>query len=93
MLELFGSEYVIDHVMAEYHNRAKEVIYRNYVCDVLKCIAESWGSQVAYEYRELVEPTAESAESGDEVALRVIKRLGLGVKTNGFNESESDIVA
>lgn len=56
-------------------------------------MAEVLNIQVSYEYRELTEPTKEQPESGDEIALKVIKTLGLEVKTDGFNEVESDISA
>lgn len=67
--------------------------FRHYVSDILKSVAEAWGVQVNYEYRELIKPTGNESMSGDEVALEVIEKLGLEVETNGFNGTESDVVA
>ena len=93
MLELLGSGYVINHVVAEFRARTQQYVYRIYVTDLLKCLAESWGADVPYRYRDVIEPEEDEPESGDEVALRVIRRLGLKVKTNGFYETESEPVA
>lgn len=93
MLELMGSGYVIEHVAAEHNSRMKEEMYRVYVTDVLKHIAESWGTALNFRYAEMIEEPKETEESGDEVALKVISKLGLKVKTDGFYETESDPVA
>ncbi len=91
---MLGAEYVIDHVVAEYNRRMEENVYRGYVCDLLKCVAEFVGTDVPYRYAELVSPPKEASEkTGDEVALEVIDKLGLKVKTHGLHETESDPVA
>ena len=87
-----GSGYVIDHVVAEHHKRAKDEAYRIYVGDLLKCLAETWGAQIPYRYADMIAPQEEQ-KSGDEVAIEVITKLGLKGKTDGLHEVESDTVA
>ena len=87
---MLGTEYVIDHVVAEYNRRIEEASYRGYVCDLLKCLAEFVGTDVPYRYAELITPQKKEPEkTGDEVALEVIEKLGLKVK-HGLHEVESD---
>ena len=90
---LMGSGYVIEHVVAEHNSRMKEELYRVYVADALKHIAASWGTIISCRYADLIEEPKEMEESGDEVALKVINKLGLKVKTDGLYETESDPVA
>ena len=80
-------------MVAEYKANSERYVYRVYVTDMLKCLAESWGADVPYRYREIIEPEDEEPESGDEIALKVIRKLGLKVKTNGLYETESEPVA
>lgn len=84
---------MIEHVLLEYKYKVKEDIFRGYVGDILKCVAERWGAKILYRYTDLIEPHKEEPENGDEVALEVIEKLGLKVKTHGFYETESDTVA
>jgi len=50
---------------------------------------------INYRYRELIETKEEQTMSGDEVALMVIKRIGLKGKTDGnrLHEVESESLA
>lgn len=73
---------MIDHVLAEHKNRSHERLYRIYTSDMLKSISEFCGNEVYYKYSDLIKPREEEAETGDEVALRVIKRIGLKGKQN-----------
>ena len=92
MLELFGSGYVIDHIIAEHNNRMRNNAYKVYVTDLLKCLAESWGATVDNRYADIIaEPPKDDDKTGDEVALEVIERIGL--KPHGFNDTESDTIA
>lgn len=93
LLEMIGSGYVIDHVVAEHNKRAKDEAYRIYVGDLLKCLAETWGAQIPYRYADMIAPQEEEQKSGDEVAIEVITKLGLKGKTDGLHEVESDTVA
>ena len=92
MLELMGSEYVIDHVIAEHEAHMHTEIYRSYTADMLKSIAENMGAEVVYRYADLIEPHTEEEETGDEIALKVIEKLGLRVN-DGYFETESVIDA
>ena len=89
---MFGSHYVIDHVVAEHNSRMREENYRIYVTDMLKLLASIKGTTVDIRYADLIEIKDVEQKSGDEVALDVIKKLGLKVK-NGLHETESDTVA
>lgn len=91
---MFGSGYVIDHVVAEHNSRAKEEGYRLYMSDLMKCLAEVMGVTVNYRYADTVaKPEKEDERTGDEIALEVITKLGLKGKSDGLHEDESDIVA
>lgn len=80
-------------MVAEFRAKSEQYVYRIYVTDVLKCLAESWGADVPYRYKDAIEPDEDEPESGDEIALKVIRRLGLKVKTNGLYETESEPIA
>ena len=81
--------------MAEHGKRIREENYRIYMTDVLACMAEQCGVRVNYRYRELIDPQEEETMTGDDVALMVIGKLGLKVKTNGngLHEVESESIA
>lgn len=77
-LEIYGSQYVIEHVVAELNVRTEQRVYRSYSSDLLKAIAESLGVQVNYRFAEAIEtPEDEDMRSADEIAMDVIKRAGL----------------
>ena len=80
LLDLFGREYVIEHMIAEHDNRMHEKVYRSYTADLLKVIAESMGATVSQRYTDLITEEPQETMSGDEVALQVIKKAGLKVK-------------
>ena len=82
MLELLGSEYVIDHVVAEHNVRMKDEIYKCYVSDIAKVMSEIWGAKVPERYYDMISPPLpeDTYKTGDEVALEVIRRLGLKVR-------------
>ena len=80
-------------MIAEYNGRMRELNYRLYTSDILKCLAESWGATINARYADLISSAEEEEETGDEVALKVIKRLGLRSKTDGLHEAESDFGA
>ena len=63
--------------------------------DVLACMAEQCGVRVNYRYRELIAPQEEDIMTGDEVALKIKKKLGLKGKTDGnrLHEVESEFIA
>ena len=84
MLELMGSEYVIDHVVAEHNIRMKEEMFRVYVSDIAKAIAEKSAfdsMHVHKRYYDLINAEEEQdGKTGDEIALEVIERAGLKVR-------------
>ena len=82
MLELFGSEYVIDHVICEHNRKSEQSLYMSYTSDIFKAIAESLGVQVNYRFSDMISPKEEDMRSGDEIALEVIRRAGLKGKTD-----------
>ena len=92
MLDMFGSEYVITHVVAEHNERMRTENYRVYVTDMLKLFGDFIGANVEIRYADIFQTDDDEQKSGDEVALDVIKKLGLKVQ-NGLHETESDIVA
>lgn len=82
-MELFGSEYVIEYVIATHNERERDSIFRMYVTDMLKGIGETWGGEIKYRYVDLikVEEPVKEEKSGDEIALEVIERAGLKGRT------------
>ena len=91
MLDLFGSDYVIDHVMAEAEDYFHEKAYRHYVTEMLKSLAESWGTPVIMRYLDMIEQKEPEEElTGDEIALGVIERAGLKVRGGG---ESNDIIS
>lgn len=72
----------------------RDEVHRIYTADLLKGIAESLGATVRWKYSDLIKPEEdEPQESGDEIAMRVIEKLGLKGKSNGLHETEGDAVA
>lgn len=92
MLNLMGRNYVIDHVISEYQDYVEEKIYKAYVTDLIKSIAESIGVEVNDRYADLIDNTSKDTRTGDEIALDVIKRAGLKVKQDGSISISSEII-
>ena len=92
MLNLMGRNYVIDYVISEYQDYVEEKIYKAYVTDLIKSIAESIGVEVNDRYADLIDNTPKDTRTGDEIALDVIKRAGLKVKQDGFISISSEII-
>ena len=74
---MFGSSYVIDHVIAEHNIRTNEENYKAYMSDVLMAIAGVWGIDVPSRFIDINARKETNELSGDEIALQVIKRVGL----------------
>ena len=73
---------MIDHCIQAARHEHTEVLFRSYISDLLKAMAESNGVIVNYRYAEIILPKAKDNRTGDDVALDVIKRAGLKVKEN-----------
>ena len=80
LLDLFGSYFVIEHMATEHEKRMNELIYRAYITDALKAMAESWGVSIMSRYVDLINREPEETKSGDDIALEVIMKAGLKVK-------------
>ena len=80
MLDLFGTGYILDHVISEHNNRMEQHIYRCYTSDLLQVIAETMGAEVHMRYADLVNGDTMDEPTADEIALDIIKRAGLKVK-------------
>jgi len=89
MLELLGSDYLVEHVLEKYNEEQKESAYRAYTSDMLMAIAESMGATVEIRYVDLIEPGQPEDMDGDEIALDIIERAGLRLN-DGFTETEGD---
>ena len=77
LLELLGSEFVIEHVVAEYNKKVERRLYRCYTSDMLKAVVEGLGATVDSRFADLLENKPQDERTGDEIALDVIKRAGL----------------
>lgn len=80
LLDLYGSYYVIEHVIAESNKKQEERLYRCYTSDMLKAIAESFGVTVDSRFIDAINNEPEDEQTGDEIALDIIQRAGLRVK-------------
>jgi hypothetical protein len=89
MLELLGSDYLVEHVLEKYNEERKESAYRAYTSDMLMAIAESMGATVESRYVDLIEPGQPEEMDADEIALDIIERAGLKVQ-NGLINTEGD---
>lgn len=70
-MDIYGKEYVIDHCQSEYKRRSEERIYRIYITDALKVIAENtthfagvdefidYGSTMSMRWADVLEPQKE----------------------------------
>lgn len=80
LLNLFGSYYLIEHIVAEHEKRVKELVFSVYTTDVLKAMAESCGATIKSRYIDLINNEPEETKSADEIALEVIMKADLKVK-------------
>lgn len=84
-LELFGDDYILDFVFSCINEKNKETIYRIYVTDVLKTIAEATvrlgrGEISLPRYADLIEPKQKKQEmSAEEIVEQVTRNAGLKV--------------
>ena len=85
LLDLFGSDYVIEHCTSEYLEKAKEKERTYYIANCLKNINEIIANQFGGKYlsiglKEALEPEKENTRTGDDIARDIIKRAGLSVQ-------------
>lgn len=80
MLNLMGSIYVIEHVIAEYEIESEEKFYKTYITDLLKTLAEINNITVSGRFIDLLNISPEPEKTGDEIAKDIIERAGLKVK-------------
>lgn len=77
---------MIDHCISAFSERQRNKSYQIYVTDTLSHIAHNTGHFVSNgvapskRWIDIIEPKKEDTKTGDEVALEVIKKLGLKVK-------------
>ena len=84
-MELFGKGYVIDHCIAYFKNRREERLYKAYITDVLRTIAETAGGMAgvkieAEDFKQLAGWVKEDDRTGDEIAEDIIRRAGLRIE-------------
>lgn len=96
MLEIFGDEYITQHVIQEYKKEQKELIYRIYVTDALYAMATRT-SVPTKRYIDIIneaqsEPMDEQTAKikANEIKSHFLEKLnGRRERTNGFDESGS----
>lgn len=76
LVELFGSYFVIEHVISEARARNEERLYRIYASDMLKAIAEGVGFEVNMRYADIINDEVDT-RTGDEIAAEIIEKAGL----------------
>ena len=86
MLELFGKEYIIDHILNVTKKQAKDETYRMYVTEALKCIVMNTSGQgstltLNKSFSELVNPSTntlsdeEKEKNSEEKAREIINNI------------------
>jgi hypothetical protein len=84
-VELFGSEYVIDHCVLAFDSYIHQKLYQGYVTDGLQCLSESianyyGGSYLQKRFVDIIEGVEEEEVSADEIVLEIIEKAGLSVR-------------
>ena len=81
------------YVLARYNEKQRADIYRIYVTDCLQLITENTAKRVeghymSKRYTDIVDGTAqaENDKDGNEIAMEVIRRLGLSFSEGGNDE-------
>jgi hypothetical protein len=78
---------VIEHCVSAYNERCRQQVYQCYVADGLKSISEAvaghlGGPYLQERYVDLIGEGERDERSADEIALEVIKKAGLKVRTS-----------
>lgn len=77
MLDLFGTEYIIEHVVSEINSQKQEEIYRQYVTEVLRACAKGSGIDFSPSYLDvknsIMVKAPEEERSADDI-ISTIKR-------------------
>ena len=73
------------YVTTRYQSQQRDLIYRIYVTDCLRMIAEntaklSKGSYTAAIFYDIINPKPKDERSGEEIAADIIKKAGLEVR-------------
>ena len=91
MLDLYGRSYVIEHCVSEYLKRREDKLYRVYVTDALKTIAENtthhvgaeemfdYGASINVRWIELLEPQQEE-ETDDRSCEEIVHDIWERIK-------------
>ena len=92
MLDLYGSSYVIEHVVYEYNAHAEMEVFRSYTADMLLALNRQLGLEFSTRYSDVIKKEIKEDEpsTGDEIAMQVIKRAGLKGKSNGHNDLDGE---
>ena len=84
LLELYGREYVIEHCTSVYLKRREDRLYKVYITDVLKAIAENtthyqgaeemfdYGSSISMRWIDVIEPQEEVKETDDRSCTDIV---------------------
>ena len=83
----------MDHCVNAIKERKREELYRTYVTDVVKLLAEILGGTISDKYSNLIDFTPKKELTGDEVAISVITRCGLKVKNDDAIRVTSETIS
>lgn len=80
MLELYGSGYVIDHVVSAHLEYTETHIFRTYIANSLRLHKDTpFYSDLIDNLYNSLKGNQKPEKSGDEIAMEVIKNAGLKV--------------
>lgn len=79
LAEICGKQYIIEHIVADYKQRSAEKMYKYYITDLLKSLAESQRISVNQRYYDMINENCTGEKTADQIAADILEefeRLG-----------------
>lgn len=72
---MFGKDYVFQHIIQTIKQEQKELLYRVYVTDTLRCISMGIGKYPEKRFAELLNPQSEETRTPEEIIENIRSKL------------------
>ena len=86
-LDIFGDEYISQHVLSYMKRDARRLLYENYVTEGIRLITENsarnGGSYLTAKYKDLIEPRTEPEETSEQIINRMKGKIRAFSKKGG----------
>ncbi len=79
MLDLFGADYIAQHVQEQWQKYNEELIYRIYMTDAIKAMGES--KCLTVRYYDIINPKDEETKTAEEIVDDICNHI-FGRKEN-----------